>query len=152
MKKSGKKIKKKEKKEGVLSYEFVDEENEKKSDDLIKEKKEEKGLESGEDVLEKKVEKKKDYIFILVILLIILLVIDIITLYFFRPDLFNFLKFQPKVIEVDKEVLRCSDGTPYDSCSKNKPYYCHNGELLKKAYTCGCPEGYITDFQDCKKA
>lgn len=45
---------------------------------------------------------------------------------------------------------KCSDGTLYNECSTNKPYYCYEGDLVRKAATCGCPEGYPVNFQDCK--
>jgi len=33
----------------------------------------------------------------------------------------------------------CSDGTPYDSCSSIKPYYCEKGSLIPNCQDCGCP-------------
>lgn len=45
----------------------------------------------------------------------------------------------------------CSDNTLYDKCSKEKPLYCYNGNLTKKAATCGCPKGYTVEFQDCRE-
>ncbi|OYT36907.1 hypothetical protein B6U91_00125, partial [Candidatus Pacearchaeota archaeon ex4484_71] len=35
----------------------------------------------------------------------------------------------------------CGDGTFYDSCSLNKPYFCNQGMLEERASVCGCPEG-----------
>ena len=61
-----------------------------------------------------------------------------------------YLYFQQEKTE-NKPVIRCEDDTPYNTCSKVKPFYCYEGQLLKKAITCGCPEGYRIDFQDCKK-
>ena len=46
--------------------------------------------------------------------------------------------------------LNCSDGTLYNHCSKEKPYYCLNGTLVKKASICGCPAGYKIDGDDCE--
>src|SRR3989338_2414347 len=37
---------------------------------------------------------------------------------------------------------RCSDNTPYNQCSSNKPLYCSNGNLVSRCgspQTCGCP-------------
>ncbi len=36
-------------------------------------------------------------------------------------------------------VPPCSDGTPYNECSSNKPIYCDNGELINNCQECGCP-------------
>jgi len=45
-----------------------------------------------------------------------------------------------KVKEGDcKLIQKCNDGTEYDECSTFKPYYCDNGNLQRKASTCGCP-------------
>ena len=93
---------------------------------------------------------------VLVILVIILLIIDVLSLYlYYKPDLSGFTDFfkfkSAKAIEESNNSKQCKDGTFYDNCSKNKPYYCYNGELLKKAANCGCPKGYNVDFQDCKK-
>ncbi len=35
----------------------------------------------------------------------------------------------------------CSDGTPWGSCSADKPTYCVNGGLTAKCSVCGCPSG-----------
>jgi len=40
---------------------------------------------------------------------------------------------------------KCSDGTFYDKCSGQKPYFCSGGELVKRCSTCGCPEGLLCD-------
>ncbi|MBS3075269.1 hypothetical protein J4429_02300 [Candidatus Pacearchaeota archaeon] len=103
---------------------------------------------------EKKPMKKE--IKVLVILVIILLIVDVLSLYlYYKPDLSeftNFFKFKSgKVVEDSNNSNECKDGTMQDSCSKDKPYYCVDGNLLKKAATCGCPSGYKLDFQDCKK-
>lgn len=34
----------------------------------------------------------------------------------------------------------CGDGTFYNTCSLNKPYYCFGGVLIEKASICGCTE------------
>lgn len=51
----------------------------------------------------------------------------------------------------EDSLPKCSDGTPYDQCSSNKPYYCYQGTLVETAATCGCPVDSIIDFQTCKK-
>ncbi|MBU1252313.1 MAG: hypothetical protein KKC96_01840 [Nanoarchaeota archaeon] len=39
------------------------------------------------------------------------------------------------------EVLTCGDGTFYNTCSLDKPYYCDNGVLIERASVCGCSNG-----------
>jgi len=39
-----------------------------------------------------------------------------------------------------EKPLFCGDKTPYGNCSSNKPYFCEEGLLVKKASVCGCPE------------
>ncbi len=34
----------------------------------------------------------------------------------------------------------CGDGTSYNSCSTNQPYFCDRGTLIEKASLCGCPK------------
>ncbi len=43
-------------------------------------------------------------------------------------------------------VLECGDGTPYDSCSIDKPYFCDEGVLVENATRCGCPSSENFDF------
>lgn len=98
--------------------------------------------------------KERHYVRTAVILLILLIILDIVFLvYFLKPDL-SFLKFNTgKVVEgVSTNLSKCEDGTLEGKCSGNKPFYCYNGELIKSAYNCGCPEGYKLKFQDCVKA
>lgn len=38
---------------------------------------------------------------------------------------------------------KCNDGTPFNSCSSNKPNYCQNGSLIEKCQTCGCASGSL---------
>lgn len=103
--------------------------------------------------------RKNKYVRLLVILIIILLVVDVISVIaYYKPDFSNMIKFNTpgsSANKSDKSVnsnAKCSDGTTNDSCSKNKPFYCYNGQLLKKAASCGCPNGYKQDFQSCVKA
>lgn len=41
-----------------------------------------------------------------------------------------------------KEIPSCPDGTPYNTCSPYKPYYCYNGKLVNATNICGLPEQY----------
>jgi hypothetical protein len=45
----------------------------------------------------------------------------------------------------------CADGTRYNSCSKDKPNYCSNGEIIEKASLCNCPENYVVRGENCKE-
>lgn len=41
---------------------------------------------------------------------------------------------------------KCEDGTPINSCSANKPYYCDQyGSMASKPSQCGCPNGLIIE-------
>lgn len=107
---------------------------------------------------EKKV-PKKSYLRILIFLIALILIVDSVSIYFYvKTDGFSDFSgfsFNKASGDSDKnsgnKVLKCEDGTDYGECSKNKPFYCYGGELLNKAYTCGCPEGYKRDFQSCKE-
>ena len=46
---------------------------------------------------------------------------------------------------------KCEDETHYNSCSVNKPYYCEDGILVKKASLCRCPYDYKIIGDDCEK-
>lgn len=48
-----------------------------------------------------------------------------------------------------EENFVCGDGTLYGTCSLNKPYYCFNETLIKKASVCGCPENLNNDGENC---
>ena len=42
-------------------------------------------------------------------------------------------------------VENCSDDTPLNQCSSNKPYYCIDGELIENCNECGCPQDELCD-------
>ncbi len=47
----------------------------------------------------------------------------------------------------------CGDGTEYNVCSeKVSSYYCEEGQLIKKASLCGCPEDFIANGDNCASA
>ncbi len=113
----------------------------------IKQKSREDFIDYGEDDIretsiknlkERPNKKKTNYFFIISIIVIILIIVG----------LFFYFKFPQNDYS---NLPKCSDGTIYDSCSKTKPTYCSNGTLVEAAYNCGCPEGYIRDFQSCKQ-
>lgn len=48
-----------------------------------------------------------------------------------------------------QEQTTCGDGTLYNNCSLNKPYFCENGVLVEKASVCGCPEILTKNNDSC---
>ena len=48
----------------------------------------------------------------------------------------------------EKEI--CSDGTEYDLCSANPPYYCFEGKLIEYAPLCKCPFNWTVSGRVCK--
>ena len=48
-------------------------------------------------------------------------------------------------------VSTCNDGSFYDTCNLNKPYYCdaETGKLVEKASLCGCPDGMSKSGESC---
>ncbi|MEK6859511.1 MAG: hypothetical protein AABX54_01725 [Nanoarchaeota archaeon] len=107
-----------------------------------------------EDIIKPIKKKKNPYVQTLVFLVIIILLVDLFSVYFYyKPNLnLNFINpIKSRFTESSISLQKCEDGTPYNQCAKEKPYYCYEGNLLKKAFTCGCPSGYKVDFQDCVK-
>jgi len=47
-------------------------------------------------------------------------------------------------------IKKCEDGTWYNFCSKDKPLYCLQGELVKNVSRCGCPDDFIIEGEGCK--
>ena len=84
---------------------------------------------------------------LLIFLIILVVILDATAIFmYYKPNLLHASNSQTEIKEG-----QCEDSTPYNECSKNKPYFCYNGELLEKAFTCGCPPGYRINFQNCKK-
>jgi hypothetical protein len=48
------------------------------------------------------------------------------------------------------QLLNCTDGTLYDRCSSETPFYCFNGTLIKNSTFCGCPYDYRVKGNDCE--
>ncbi|HOW36667.1 MAG TPA: hypothetical protein PLK34_00225 [Candidatus Pacearchaeota archaeon] len=76
----------------------------------------------------------------IVLVLSILSLILIITL-------FSFLFLYG--LKENEKLNLCGDGTPYSSCSKDKPYYCESGKLVEKSSLCGCPDFLISKQEKC---
>jgi hypothetical protein len=45
------------------------------------------------------------------------------------------------LFQIQETFPGCNDGTPHDTCSATKPYYCFDGRLSVNVETCGCPPG-----------
>lgn len=43
----------------------------------------------------------------------------------------------------------CSDNTPFNQCSSNRPLFCLGGCLINRALTCGCPSGQTPSGDTC---
>ena len=114
-------------------------------------KKEEEVEEEQKEILNKKIDlpnseveigKKKNFSFIKVLLFIsifVTLVLILIVGFSFFDD--NSPKFQ--------KIPICGDGSFYNGCSLNKPYYCENGTLIKKASICDCPDNLTKKGYSC---
>jgi hypothetical protein len=46
-------------------------------------------------------------------------------------------------------IKECSDGTDYNFCSTNKPFYCLDGNLIEKPETCGCAYEFVWVLNKC---
>lgn len=117
-----------------------------------------KKIKKEEVVSEKEKKPKNKFVKILVILVILLLIIDIVSLVvYYKPDFSNLVRFNfgnnasSGSNGTGNFNGKCSDGTKESECSKNKPYFCYNGELVLNAPFCGCPNGYVMDFRSCRK-
>tara|TARA_Y100000296_G_C5137692_1_gene239138 strand:+ start:156 stop:1205 length:1050 start_codon:yes stop_codon:yes gene_type:complete len=71
-----------------------------------------------------------------------LILIFLITTIFFIFVFFS----TPKLSD---ETILCGDGTSYEECSLNKPYYCFNGTLIEKSSVCNCPEIFNEKDDSC---
>jgi len=91
------------------------------------------------------------YLRLLVFLIILILIVDIVSLIIYYKPKMDFIKNWVNGFKSlgQPDLNKCRDGTPMNTCSKNKSYYCYEGNLVQKAYTCGCPSGYKVEFQSC---
>ncbi|MEM0465522.1 MAG: hypothetical protein QXW97_02365 [Candidatus Pacearchaeota archaeon] len=100
--------------------------------------------------------ERKKYKKILVALIITVFIIDLIAfIFYYKPDIKLFFKNNlgnSSINENNSNLIgnkKCSDGTLEGECSRKQPYFCYEGQLIKKASQCGCPVGWKRDFQDC---
>ncbi len=106
------------------------------------------GVEDNNEDYEKKPRKP---IRLLIALVLIVLILDFAILFFYyNPDFFKTTSGLIIKNISNPSNSDCEDGTIENTCSKTKPYFCSNGKLVEAGYTCGCPSGYIRQFQSCK--
>lgn len=53
---------------------------------------------------------------------------------------------QPSQVQ---QAQTCSDNTPFNQCSSNRPLFCLGGSLVNRALTCGCPSGQTASGDNC---
>jgi hypothetical protein len=125
--------------------------------------KEKKGSDKNkeEELIETKYVNKldKNTLAVLIVLVALLLIMDFsVAIFYFGSGIDINWNFGNKTSNGNTDnngnndgnsLSECSDGTRFNTCSKNKPFYCYQGQLIKKASLCGCPSGYKKDFQDC---
>lgn len=51
---------------------------------------------------------------------------------------------------LNNSIPACNDGTPYGTCSADRPKYCYAGKMVSKCDVCGCPAGYVCQSSDKK--
>jgi len=79
---------------------------------------------------------------------IIISVLSAIVLVFLFVFVWNFFSDR---LDDKESVPTCGDGSFYDTCNLNKPYYCdaETGKLVEKASICGCPDGMSKSGESC---
>jgi predicted nucleic acid binding AN1-type Zn finger protein len=78
--------------------------------------------------------RKKKWLFILIIIAAVAI---ILVLAFWRSS------------EKVTAIPTCGDGTFYNTCSLDKPYYCDNGILIENVSACGCPDYLSVSGNSC---
>lgn len=78
----------------------------------------------------------------------LLIAIIIVFLFIFIWNSFS------DMLDEKKGISTCGDGSFYDTCNLNKPYYCdaETGKLIEKASLCGCPENMVKSGDTCISA
>lgn len=68
----------------------------------------------------------------------VIVVLAALSIFYFRDTLTPFMS-----------SFMCPDGTLYDACSMDRPYYCSDGRLVERAAICGCQDGYVPRGELC---
>ncbi len=90
--------------------------------------------------LKERLEKYKKNIVLLGIISGILLV-SLLLIFFIGGD--------SEIENIEKSIVICGDDTFEGTCSFDKPYYCENGELIRKPEFCGCPDALRKNSGKC---
>ena len=79
---------------------------------------------------------------------LIVSVLSAIIIVFLFVFIWNF--FSDK-LDNKEAIPTCGDGSFYDTCNLNKPYYCdaETEKLIEKASICGCPDGMSKSGERC---
>ncbi len=79
---------------------------------------------------------------------IIMSILGAIIIVFLFIFLWNFFSDR---LDNKESIPTCGDGSFYDTCNLNKPYYCdaETGKLIEKATICGCPDGMTKSEESC---
>ena len=80
----------------------------------------------GQESKNKEIKNKKPKYIIFVLIALVILTFLALSMALFEK------KFE--------KIPTCGDGTFYNTCSLDKPYYCEEGILIEKASICGCPK------------
>lgn len=79
---------------------------------------------------------------------IIVSVLSAIILVFLFVFVWNYISAK---LDSQKAIPTCGDGSFYNTCDLNKPYYCDaaTGMLVENASICGCPAGTVKSENSC---
>lgn len=94
--------------------------------------------------MKKRIKRIKDTILVKKPLAIIFLVIFFLLLIFVLGNLLGAI-FEILYVKIPT----CGDGSFYNTCSLNRPYFCENGRLIERALVCGCSFGFKKDGDSC---
>lgn len=77
-------------------------------------------------------------------LIFLMIFILVVVLFFTGSSLIKGIKEK-----IFTGTASCGDGTFYETCSINKPYFCLDGELIENSFNCGCPENFVKSNGNC---
>lgn len=86
-------------------------------------------------------DKRLEIIFLALMGTLILAAVLFLFVFFFPSK-------QPQNSDI-ASVPTCGDGSFYNTCSLDKPYYCNNGTLISNVLECGCPSSTVKQANSC---
>jgi len=112
--------------------------------EILEKQEEQKNISDKEtDLQDSGFEAKKNFSFVkkslLILVFVFLILIFIIGFSFFKNN--NSFEFE--------KIPICGDGSFYNTCSLDKPFYCENGTLVEKASLCGCLKNFTKKNDSC---